>query len=69
MQQASFPNVQEFDFKGLLGRILSSSYMPQPRHPSYPAMLRAVEKLFSQSQKDGQVRLEYDCVVTYGKLT
>lgn len=68
MQQSSFPNVQEFDFKGLLGRILSSSYMPQPGHPNYPAMLRAVEQLFSQCQKDGQVRLEYDCVVTYGKL-
>ena len=69
MQQSSFPNVQEFDFKGLLGRILSSSYMPQPGHPHYAAMLRAVEEIFSQSQKDGQVRLEYDCVVTYGKLT
>ena len=68
MQRASIPNAQEFDFKGLLGRILSSSYMPQPGHPNYPAMLRAVEQLFSQCQKDGQVRLEYDCVVTYGKL-
>ncbi len=68
MQRANIPNAQEFDFKGLLGRILSSSYMPQPGHPNYPAMLRAVEQLFSQCQKDGQVRLEYDCVVTYGKL-
>jgi ubiquinone/menaquinone biosynthesis C-methylase UbiE len=68
MQQASFPNAQEFDFKGLLGRILSSSYMPQPGHPSYPEMVRAVEELFSQCQKAGQVRLEYECVVTYGRL-
>jgi SAM-dependent methyltransferase len=68
MQQASYPNAQEFDFKGLLGRILSSSYMPQPGHPRYPAMLHQVEELFSRCQKDGHVQLDYDCVVTYGKL-
>jgi ubiquinone/menaquinone biosynthesis C-methylase UbiE len=68
LQRANFPNAQEFDFKGLLGRILSSSYMPQPGHPHYTAMLRAVEELFLRSQKDDQVQLEYDCVVTYGRL-
>jgi ubiquinone/menaquinone biosynthesis C-methylase UbiE len=68
MQQASFPNVQELDLEGLKGRILSSSYMPQPGHPRYPAMLRQVKELFSQCQQDGYVRLQYDCVVTYGRL-
>jgi ubiquinone/menaquinone biosynthesis C-methylase UbiE len=68
MQQASFPNAQKFDFKGLLGRILSSSYMPQPAHPCYPDMVRALERLFSLGQREGHVRLEYDCVVTYGRL-
>jgi ubiquinone/menaquinone biosynthesis C-methylase UbiE len=69
MQQSSFPNAQEFDLSGLKGRILSSSYIPQLGHPRYPAMLRQVEELFSQCQKDGHVRLEYDCVITYGRLT
>lgn len=68
MQQASFHNAQEFDLNGLMGRILSSSYMPQPGHPRYPAMLHAVEQLFSQCQQGGHVRLEYDCVVTYRRL-
>ena len=68
LQQASFPNAQEFDFEGLIGRIVSSSYMPQPVHPPYAAMLRRVEELFSRCQQDGHVRLEYDCVVTYGRL-
>jgi ubiquinone/menaquinone biosynthesis C-methylase UbiE len=68
MQQASFPNAQEFDFEGLMGRIVSSSYMPQPDHPRYDAMLHQVEELFSRCQQDGHVRLEYDCVVTYGRL-
>lgn len=69
MQQASFPNAQKFNFEGLLGRILSSSYMPQPGHPRYAAMLHAIDELFSQCQENAQVRLEYDCVVTYGRLT
>jgi ubiquinone/menaquinone biosynthesis C-methylase UbiE len=68
MQQASFPHAQEFNLTGLLGRILSSSYMPQTDHPRYPDMLRAVEELFLQSQRDGHVRLQYDCVVSYGNL-
>lgn len=68
MRQASFPNTQEFDLAGLQGRILSSSYMPQHDHPRYPAMMRQIEKLFSQCQRDGRVRLEYDCVVSYGTL-
>jgi ubiquinone/menaquinone biosynthesis C-methylase UbiE len=68
MQQASFPHVQKLELEGLLGRVLSSSYMPQPGHLRYTAMLRAVEQLFSQCQQDGHVRLQYDCVVTYGRL-
>jgi len=42
--------------------------MPQLEHPNYPAMLHRVEELFSQCQQDGNVRLEYDCVVSYGRL-
>ena len=68
MQHASFPNAQEFNLNGLLGRILSSSYIPQPSHPRYPAMFRAIKELFSRCQQDGHVRLEYDCALTYGRL-
>ncbi|MGC1872539.1 MAG: class I SAM-dependent methyltransferase [Acidobacteriaceae bacterium] len=68
MQQASFPNSQEFNLAGLTRRILSSSYMPQPEHPRYPEMVQAIEKLFSLCQQGGRVRLAYDCVVTFGHL-
>jgi ubiquinone/menaquinone biosynthesis C-methylase UbiE len=68
MQQARFLNVQEFDFQGLLGRIVSSSYMPQPPHPCYPAMFRAIDELFSRCQQNDHVQMEYHCVVTYGRL-
>ena len=68
MPRASIPNAQEFDLRGLVGRILSSSYMPQPNHPRYPAMIRAIEELFSQCRQDGRVRLDYDCVLTCGQI-
>ncbi|MHB1937488.1 MAG: class I SAM-dependent methyltransferase [Acidobacteriaceae bacterium] len=68
MHQAHLPNAQVFGLEEMAGRILSSSYMPQQDHPRYPAMARAIESLFTQCQKDGYVRLEYDCAVSYGKL-
>ncbi len=68
MHQTYLHNQQVFGLEEMVGRILSSSYMPQPDHPRYPAMLRRIKELFSRCQKDGHVQMEYDCVVTYGKL-
>jgi len=55
-----FPNEQSFDFEGLRGRLLSSSYVPGSGHPSHEPMLCALRELFGAHQKDGQVRFEYD---------
>lgn len=68
MHQAHLPNAQVLDLEGMAGRILSSSYMPQPGHPRFPAMMRQIEELFSRCRKDGHVRMEYDCVVSYASL-
>jgi ubiquinone/menaquinone biosynthesis C-methylase UbiE len=69
MKQAVFPNAQNLTLEGLEGRVLSSSYMPQPGHPHYEAMHRAIEDLFAKEQKEGHVRMEYNCAVSYGHLT
>jgi SAM-dependent methyltransferase len=68
-RRAAFPNAQELTLEGLEGRILSSSYMPQPGHPRYAEMRRAVVDLFEWEQINGHVRMEYECVVTYGQLS
>jgi len=68
MRQTILPNVQRLRLEGLRGRILSSSYMPQPGHPRYAAMLREIETLFVRCQQDGYVRMKYDCAVSYGRL-
>jgi SAM-dependent methyltransferase len=68
MECAVLANVQSFDLEGLEGRLLSSSYMPQPGHPRFEAMREAVRRLFDQTQTDGQVAMKHDCVVCWGRL-
>lgn len=52
----TFPNVQEFDYTGLEGRLLSSSYMPAKNEPAYGAMAADLRALFER-YKDGQGRV------------
>lgn len=60
-----FPNHQEFDFDGLLGRLTSSSYAPNVDHPRFAQMHSALKDLFEKHQKNGLVRIEYDTQVYY----
>jgi SAM-dependent methyltransferase len=64
----SFDNEQVFDFDGLRGRLLSSSYVPQPGHPNFDPMMRELESLFRRHQRDGRVTVAYDTKVFYGRL-
>jgi hypothetical protein len=68
MQCATLPNSQALSLEALEGRILSSSYMPQPGHPRFDAMRLAIERLFAETQSNGTVRMDHDCVVCYGRL-
>ncbi|MGO8718267.1 MAG: class I SAM-dependent methyltransferase [Acidobacteriaceae bacterium] len=68
LHQAHLPNAQVLGLEEMVGRILSSSYMPQPGHPRFSAMTRRIEELFSQCRQDGHVRMEYDCVVSHARL-
>jgi SAM-dependent methyltransferase len=68
MRTATFANVQHLTLEGLMGRVLSSSYMPQPGHPGHEEMSRAVDAHFHEHQTGGNVRMEYDCAVCYGQL-
>ncbi|HEV2436070.1 MAG TPA: class I SAM-dependent methyltransferase [Verrucomicrobiae bacterium] len=67
-EQAGFPNRQIFDREGLKGRLLSSSYAPEPGHPGHVPMLEALNALFSEYQTDGNVVFEYDTLVYCGQL-
>ena len=61
-------NYQEFDYPALEGRLLSSSYAPQPGDPSYVPMLTELRRVFDKHQKGGCVRMEYDTKLYYCRL-
>lgn len=60
-------NEQSLDVDGLLGRLLSSSYIPKSGE-QHDAMMRALPDLFSAHARDGRVVLEYDTKIFYGHL-
>jgi ubiquinone/menaquinone biosynthesis C-methylase UbiE len=64
----SFANAQQFNFDGLKGRLLSSSYAPEAGQPKHDDMLAALEQIFSTHQRNGCVVFEYDTHVYYGRL-
>jgi len=61
-------NTQEFDFDGLRGRVLSSSYIPEVGAPNFEAMLVHLRKIFETHAKQGRVAIEYDTQVFFGRL-
>ncbi len=63
-----FTQEQVFDFDGIRGRLLSSSYVPAPGQPMHAAMLDALRRIFDAHQQDGRVRLDYDTELFFGPL-
>ena len=59
---------QEFDYAGVEGRLLSSSYAPEPEHPQYEPMLRELRRIFDASAVDGRAAFEYKTRVYFGRL-
>jgi len=68
-QTRTFPNSQTFDFEGLRGRLLSSSYAPAAEHPRHVPMLLELERVFHEHATGAQVRFDYDTELFFGQLT
>jgi SAM-dependent methyltransferase len=67
-EEGAFPLRQEFDYAGLEGRLLSSSYAPGPGHPKHASMLRELRRIFERHAADGRVAFDYKTRVYFGKL-
>jgi len=65
---AAIDNYQEFDYTGLEGRLLSSSYTPSPEDPRYIPMLERLRQLFQEHQVNGKVRFEYKTTIYTGQF-
>ena len=66
--QAFFDNLQRFDYAGVQGRLLSSSYAPDSSHPLYEPMLADLQRIFETHQSGGTVDFEYDTHLFWGHL-
>jgi ubiquinone/menaquinone biosynthesis C-methylase UbiE len=63
----SVAHEQRFDFEGLKGRLLSSSYAPAEGHPRHQPMLNELADIFDQHQSDGEVCFQYDTQIHIGR--
>jgi SAM-dependent methyltransferase len=67
-EQATFQNVQIFDFDGLKGRLLSSSYMPSETDTAFEPMIKELEPLFAKHAERGRIKVLYDTNIYYCQL-
>ncbi len=61
-------NSQTLDFKGLKGRILSSSYMPSEENPRFAEMEKTLKLLFAEHSEKGKIQLLYNTNIFYTKI-
>ncbi len=68
-EERVFDMRQEFDYAGVEGRLLSSSYAPGPEHPQHVPMLRELRRIFDARAVDGCATFEYKTRVFFGRLS
>jgi hypothetical protein len=64
----SFENEQIFDFEGLKGRLLSSSYIPPETDRNHTAMIGDLHRIFKDCAVKGKVRFGYTTLVYAGRI-
>jgi SAM-dependent methyltransferase len=65
MELATFPNEQVLDFEGLRGRLMSSSYAPEPGHPRYEPMMAGLREVFARHQREGRIVMPYSTLLYF----
>jgi SAM-dependent methyltransferase len=66
-RSSTLANHQDFDYPGMEGRLLSSSYTPQAGDGRFQPMLKELRRIFDRYQENGTVRLEYETRMYYGQ--
>ena len=67
-ETAVFANRQTFDYAGLEGRLMSSSYAPEAGNPEHEPMIAGLRKLFERHSRGGKVLFPYRTLVFFGQL-
>jgi SAM-dependent methyltransferase len=64
---AIFPNEQLFDFEGLAGRVMSSSYAPMADRPEHGPLMAGLREVFDRHEREGKVVFPYRTLVYFGQ--
>ena len=67
-EERVFAMRQEFDYAGVEGRLLSSSYVPGPEDPRHVEMLGELHRVFDEHADNGRAAFEYKTRVYFGRL-
>jgi len=68
-QERVFAMRQEFDYAGVEGRLLSSSYAPGLGHPKHAPMLHGLRRIFDEHSRTNRVAFDYKTRVYFGRIT
>jgi ubiquinone/menaquinone biosynthesis C-methylase UbiE len=68
VQLRIFANNQTLDCDGFLGRLISSSYVPNLGQPGHQEIVEAAKKVFEVHQVGGKITFEYETKVYFGRL-
>jgi SAM-dependent methyltransferase len=68
MEVRAFPNQQILDFEGLRGRLMSSSYAPEPGSAGYEPMIGVLREVFDRHERAGRITMPYSTLVYFAPL-
>jgi SAM-dependent methyltransferase len=68
-EERVFEMRQSFDYAGIEGRLLSSSYAPGPEHRQHASMLRELRRIFDAHSISGRATFEYKTRLYFGRLS
>lgn len=68
MQQAEFPNFQNLDWEGIVGKLRSASYIPLEGSARYEDMIAELRELFTNFAENGMVSFLYDTQLYWARI-
>jgi SAM-dependent methyltransferase len=67
MELETFANQQILDFEGLKGRLMSSSYAPEPGSPDYEPMIALLREVFDRHERGSRITMPYSTLVYFSQ--
>lgn len=67
--ELKFDNIQELDYAGLEGRLLSSSYVPEQGSSTYDRMLGRLREIYDRHAVNGHVEMRYKTLLYAGQFS